>query len=60
MTEPVPQPTSPVTSHEPPSPAADEEELARRNLRLGWALFGLFCLLFGGTIGVALIYLWLS
>jgi hypothetical protein len=26
----------------------------------GWALFGLFLLLFGGTFGVALVYLWLS
>jgi hypothetical protein len=26
----------------------------------GWALFGVFWVLFGGTVGVALIYLWLS
>jgi hypothetical protein len=26
----------------------------------GWALFGLFLVLFGGTFGVALVYLWLS
>jgi hypothetical protein len=35
-------------------------EIARKNMLWGWALFGLFCLLFGGTIGVALVYLWLS
>ena len=26
-------------------------------MRLGWALFGLFLVLFAGTVGVALIYL---
>jgi hypothetical protein len=34
-----------------------ESELHRRNLRFGWALFGLFVLLFAGTILVALLYL---
>ncbi len=34
-----------------------DRELARKNLRLGLALFGLFLLLFAGTIVVALIYL---
>ena len=32
-------------------------ELERKNLLLGWALFGIFLLLFAGTIGVALLYL---
>jgi hypothetical protein len=32
-------------------------ELERKNLILGWALFGLFVLLFAGTVGVALLYL---
>jgi hypothetical protein len=32
-------------------------ELERRNMLLGWALFGLFLLLFLGTFAVALIYL---
>jgi hypothetical protein len=32
-------------------------ELERKNLVLGWALFGIFVLLFAGTIGVALLYL---
>jgi hypothetical protein len=34
-----------------------DDELARRNARLGWLLFGVFCLLFAGTFGVALLYL---
>jgi hypothetical protein len=34
-----------------------EHELERKNMRLGWALFGLFLLLFGLTVVVALIYL---
>jgi hypothetical protein len=37
-----------------------DPELARRNLRLGWAIFGLALLLFGGTFLVALIYLQLD
>jgi hypothetical protein len=32
-------------------------DLARRNVRLGWLLFGVFLLLFAGTIGIALLYL---
>ena len=32
-------------------------ELERKNLVLGWTLFGAFLLLFAGTIGVALLYL---
>ncbi len=34
-----------------------DPELARRNLRLGWALFGVFVLLFAGTVAVAFVYL---
>jgi hypothetical protein len=41
---------------EPLSDAA----IVRKNLQWGWALFGLVCVLFGGTVGVALIYLWLD
>lgn len=37
-----------------------DPELQRRNLRLGWAIFGLFLLLFGGTFAVALVYIALS
>jgi nitrogen fixation protein FixH len=34
-----------------------DRELARKNALLGWALFGVFVLLFAGTIAVAFIYL---
>ena len=34
-----------------------DPELARRNVRLGWMLIGVFVLLFAGCIGVALLYL---
>jgi hypothetical protein len=34
-----------------------DPELARRNLRLGLLLFGVFILLFAGTVGIALLYL---
>jgi len=34
-----------------------EPGLARKNVRLGWLLFGIFWLLFAGTFGVALLYL---
>jgi hypothetical protein len=34
-----------------------DNELVRRNNRLGWLLFGIFWLLFAGTVGVAFLYL---
>jgi hypothetical protein len=34
--------------------------LARKNMQWGWALLGLFCVLFAGSIGVVFAYLWLS
>jgi hypothetical protein len=37
-----------------------EPDLQRRNMRLGWALFGLFLALFAGTFLVALVYLQLD
>jgi hypothetical protein len=49
--EPVPQASDPV---EPDDAHAD---LERKNTRLGWALFGLFVLLFAGVWAVAYIYL---
>ena len=50
-----------VTPPEPAvSPAVLEREIARKNMVWGWALFGLFCVLFGGTVLVALAYLWLD
>jgi hypothetical protein len=40
--------------------AEHERELARRNMTWGWALLGLFVVLFGGTVLIAYAYLWLS
>jgi hypothetical protein len=37
-----------------------ELELQRRNLRFGWTLFGLFVLLFAGTVLIAVLYLQLD
>ena len=34
-----------------------DTELARRNVRLGWLLFGVFVMLFAGCVGIALLYL---
>ena len=42
---------------DPPRPWPVDPELARRNVRLGWLLFGVFVLLFAGCVGVALLYL---
>jgi hypothetical protein len=50
-----------TTSPETLRPAIEPTpELARKNALFAWALVGLFLLLFGGTFGVALVYLWLS
>ena len=57
MAEPLPE--SPATPETHPAFDVDAE-LARKNMQWGWALFGLFCLLFAGTFGVAFVYLWLS
>jgi hypothetical protein len=58
MAEPLPEPAPPTELVEPPDVA--ERALARKNMAWGWALFGLFWLLFGGTVGVAFVYLWLD
>jgi hypothetical protein len=34
-----------------------DPELARKNARLGWLLFGIFLVLFAGTFAVAFLYL---
>lgn len=47
----------PVEPKPASSPGAAHAALARKNLLWGWALFGLFLLLFAGTVGVALVYL---
>ena len=38
----------------------NHNDLARRNLRFGWALFALFWMLFVGTAIVAVLYLQLD
>ena len=58
MTDVLPEQTQLTTLVEAPDIA--ERELSRKNMAWGWALFGLFCVLFGGTVGVALVYLWLD
>jgi hypothetical protein len=57
VTEPVPEPPPPRMSVEPVDPAL---ELARKNMAWGFALFGIFLLLFAGTVLVAFVYLWLD
>ena len=57
MAEQLPEPSAPIALVEPPDA---EHELARKNLVWGWALFGVFCLLFGGSVLIALAYLWLD
>lgn len=59
MAEPLPEPITPQAMQEPPD-ALVEGALARKNIVWGWALFGLFGVLFGGTFGIAFVYLWLS
>jgi hypothetical protein len=54
VSEPLPQPPPPETTHEAAEP---EAELARRNMVFGLALFGFVVLLFGATILVAYVYL---
>jgi hypothetical protein len=58
VAEPLAEPTPPETLVEAPDVA--DAEIARRNIVWAWSLFALFCVLFGGTIGVAYIWLWLS
>jgi hypothetical protein len=54
LAEPLPEPRPPETTQEAIEPDA---ELSRKNNLWGWALFGVFCLLFAGTIGIAFVYL---
>jgi len=54
VTEPLPEPRPPETTQEAVSPDAS---LAAKNNIWGWALFGVFVLIFGGTFGIALVYL---
>ena len=57
LTEPVPEPLPPHTTVEVVDPSL---ALARKNIAWGFALFGIFLLLFAGTVLVALAYLWLD
>lgn len=60
MTEPVeePPPAQDVPEAVPPvEPDDPTRAVAHRNAVMGWALFGLFVLLFAGTWAVAFIYL---
>jgi hypothetical protein len=41
-------------------PVEATAELARKNMRWAWGLAGIFLLIFAGTFGVGLAYLWLS
>ena len=60
LTEPVDEPPpaelvpAAVAPVEPENP---HSALAQKNTALGWALFGLFVLLFAGTWAVAFVYL---
>ena len=54
MTEPLFEPTPPRDTTDP---VEAERDLARRNMVFGWALFGLFVVLFAGTVVVAFVYL---
>ena len=54
MNEPQPGPSAPLALHEPREPALED---AKVNNLIALALFGLFVLLFGGTVLVGLLYL---
>jgi hypothetical protein len=54
MTERVPEPVPPRTTVEPVEPTP---ELARKNVVLGLALFGISLLMAAGAVAVSLIYL---
>jgi hypothetical protein len=59
LTSRLPDRPPPRTMHEPKTPD-DDPDLARRNMILAVALFGLSLALFGGTFIVALVYLLLD
>lgn len=58
MAEPLAESTPPEALVD--APDTSDAEIARRNIVWAWSLFALFCVLFGGTVGVAFIWLWLS
>ncbi len=63
LTEPVEEPPPAAAVPEPVDPVEPEDPhdaLAKKNTALGWALFGLFVLLFAGTWALAFVYLALA
>ncbi len=54
MTERLPEPPSPGGFAEPVGPTA---EVARKNVLLGFALFGIALLLAAGAVAVSFVYL---
>jgi hypothetical protein len=58
VTEPLSEPPAPSSLRD--AVDVSDPAIARKNALWGWGLFGLFLLLFGGTAGVALVYLWLD
>ena len=57
LTEPLEEPRPTEYVPEPIEPVDPARALAHKNVVFGWALFGLFLLLFAGTWLVAFIYL---
>jgi hypothetical protein len=57
MTEPLSEPEPRTTFVDP---AETERLLGQKNMAWGWALLGLFVALFGGTVLIAVAYLWLD
>ena len=57
MSEPLPQPLPPRTTSEP---VEATPEIARKNIVLGWALFGIALLIAAGAVGVSFMYLHLD
>jgi hypothetical protein len=54
VTERLPEPAAPSASYEPVGPSP---ELARRNVRLGIALFVVALLIAGGAVAISFVYL---
>jgi hypothetical protein len=54
MTEQIPEPLPPRTTNEP---VEATPEIARKNVLLGFALFGIALLMAAGAVVVSLIYL---
>jgi hypothetical protein len=57
MSAPLAEAHRPETTHQAIEPDA---ALARKNTIWAWLLVALFLALFGGTFGIAFVYLWLS